>query len=276
MQSLPQATSETCNAERFAPSRNASANAPEANIDELMRLNLDDLEPVDVSYDAIPFGFDHSGKGIYAAENGRRFYLGAQNWLEDCKARLTFLTTETLVSRVLVRALANLIVLDLNLCCDLFPIEVPLVIDKRAGANQTGKLKISALADEILGANANAIVIANGVARTKPRTKKFQRAKGLNGLEDRDVFIIPTCIASSEYAQLNVVGRWLDAPDVISLFYEDQISQAVGRNRGFRQSRKSTKTAVVSSNRLARMVLQKCFVGSHVRIRLVSTKQKAW
>jgi hypothetical protein len=246
------------------------------DIDELMRLNLGDLEPVDVSYDAIPFGFDHAGKGIYAAENGRRFYLGAQNWLEDCKARLTFLTTETLVSRVLVRALANLIVLDLNLFCALFPIEVPLVIDKRAAADRGGKQKISALADEILGANANAIVIANGIARTKPRTKNFQRAKGLNGLEDRDVFIIPTCISPSEYAELNVVGRWLDVPDVMLLFYEDQISQAVGRNRGFRRSRNSTKTAVVSSHRLAKIILQKCFQHRQARIRLAPTKQKPW
>ena len=90
------------------------------------------------------------------------------------------------------------------------------------------------------------------------------------------MFVIPTCISPEQYAELNVVGQWLDIPNVVSLFYEDQISQAVGRNRGFRRSRKSTKTAVISSNRLAKTVLQKCFQHSQARIRLVRTKQKPW
>jgi hypothetical protein len=246
------------------------------DIDEAMRLSLDALERVDVNYDAIPFGFDQVGKGIYSAQNGKRFFLSPQDWLTDCKAQLTFLTTEALISHVLIRAFSktNLIVLDLDAACDLFPIEVPLLFDKRAAADRPGKLKISALADEILTADSDAIIIANGIDGTKSRTKTFQRTKGLNGLEDHNVFVIPTCISPEQYAELNVVGQWLKIPNVVSLFYEDQISQAVGRNRGFRRSRKSTKTAVVSSNRLAKTVLQKCFQYSQARIRLVRTKQK--
>ena len=243
-----------------------------------MRLSLDALEQMEVNYDDIPFGFDQPGKGIYSAQNGKRFYLGAQDWLADCNAQTTFLTTETLISHVLIRAFSttNLIVLDLDARCDLFPIEVPLLTDKRAAADRRGKLKISALAGEILTADCDAIIIANGIEGTKSRTKTFQRAKGLNGLEDHNVFVIPTCISPEQYAELNAVGQWLEIPNVVSLFYEDQISQAVGRNRGFRRSRKSTKTAVVSSNRLAKTVLQKCFQHSQTRIRLVPTKQKPW
>ena len=172
------------------------------DIDEAMRLSLDALEQVEVNYDAIPFGFDQPGKGIYSAKNGKRFYLGAQDWLADCDAKLTFLTTEALISHVLIRAFSktSLIVLDLDAASDLFPIEVPLLTDKRAGADRLGKPKISALADEILTADSEAIIIANGIDGTKSRTKTFQRAKGLNGLEDHNVFVIPTCISPEQYA----------------------------------------------------------------------------
>ena len=133
-----------------------------------MRLSLDALEQMEVNYDDIPFGFDQPGKGIYSAQNGKRFYLGAQDWLADCNAQTTFLTTETLISHVLIRAFSttNLIVLDLDARCDLFPIEVPLLTDKRAAADRRGKLKISALAGEILTADCDAIIIANGIEGT--------------------------------------------------------------------------------------------------------------
>ena len=212
-------------------------------IDELMRLNLDGLEAQEVNYEAMPFGYDQPGRGIYSCQNGKKFYLGVQDWLKGCKAQLTFLTTEALVSDALTRifdgklSTRDLIVLDLNTAGDLFPIEVPLVTDNRAAADRSGKPKITALAGEILGANPNAILIANGVEGSDPRIKTFQRAKGLNGLNDRDIYVIVTCISPDQYAELNVVGGWLEMPDVIQRYYEDQISQAVGRNTGFRKSK---------------------------------------
>jgi hypothetical protein len=71
------------------------------------------------------------------------------------------------------------------------------------------------------------------------------------------------------------VGGWLELPDVIQRFYVDQINQAVGRNTGFRKSKKPTKTMLISSSRLARGILAECFQHSSARIRLVRTKAKS-
>ena len=96
-------------------------------IDELLRLNLREFEARDVNYDALPFGCDQPGRGIYSAQNGKRFYLGVQGWLKESKAQLTFLTTEALVSEVLTRILdreqskRDLIVLDLHTSCESLP-----------------------------------------------------------------------------------------------------------------------------------------------------------
>jgi hypothetical protein len=189
--------------------------------------------------------------------------------------------SEALVSDALTRifdgklSTRDLIVLDLNTASGLFPIKVPYATDNRAAADRSGKPKITALAGEILGANPNAIVIANGVDGSDPRVKTFQRAKGLNGLNDKDIYVIPTCIAPDQYAELNVVGGWLDMPDVIQRHYQDQICQAVGRNTGFRKSEKPTRTMVICSIRLARGILAECFQDSSARIRLVRTKAKS-
>jgi len=95
--------------------------------------------------------------------------------------------------------------------------------------------------------------------------KTFQRAKGLNGLEDNNVFMIPTWLPPGQYAELNLIAQWLDIQGAITLFYEDQISQAVGRNTGFRKSERPTTTKVICSPRLARRVLAQC----SARIQLV-------
>jgi hypothetical protein len=247
-------------------------------IDELMRLKLDDLHPQEVNYGAIPFGFDQKGTGIYSVKTGELFYLGVQEWLQSCKkrkTRLTFLTTEALVTNVLIQAyeklwVRNQIVLDLYAPSDLFPIEVPLTIDRKAT-----KQKITTLVDELLAANPNAVIIANGSDTTDPRVLNFQRAKGLNGLEDNDIILIVTCLSPEHYAELNVVGQWLELPGIIRQHYEDQISQAVGRNTGFRQSEQPTKTVVICSNRLAKSMLKSCFQDASARVRLQSRNKSA-
>lgn len=65
-----------------------------------------------------------------------------------------------------------------------------------------------------------------------------------------------TNLAPAKYAELNVLGQWLGRTDVIALHYQDQIDQAVGRNRGFRQASTETKTVVVTSLRLWKSVLK--------------------
>jgi hypothetical protein len=238
------------------------------HIDELMRVDLGQLEPFDVDYESIPFGCDRGGKGIYSTHHGKRFFLGPQQWMADCKARLTFLTTESLVSRVLLRVHQklhkNLHLLELHPKCAFLPIAVPLVIDKRAAK---GTHKITELVLERL-ANPNAIVIANGTKCSDPRVKTFQRAKGVNRLEHNDICIIPTFLAADHYAELNVVGQWLNLPNVITDFYADQIHQAVGRNQGFRKTDKGSVAVIVSPRLKRDKAFSRCFAnGGRVKFR---------
>jgi len=244
--------------------------------DELIRLNLDDLHPQEVSYDALPFGFDQKGTGIYSVKAGKLFYLGVQDWIRNTNARLTFLTTETLITNVLIEAYhkvpaRNPIVLDLYAPSGLFPIEVPLFTDRRSA-----KRNIGPFVDEILAANPNAVIIANGTNSAHPRVLNFQRAKGVNGLDEKDVFIIGTCLAPDRYAELNVIGQWLNLPGIIRQQYEDEISQAVGRNTGFRQSEKPTKTVVICPHRLYKNTLKDCFRDDSARVRLQKVKERPW
>jgi hypothetical protein len=209
--------------------------------------------------------------GEYAKRNRERFHLGVQPWLEDCKARLTFLTTESIVSFVLIhvyeQSSTKLRVLDLHPPCGLFPIDVSLMIDKRAAADRPGSPMVTSLAQELLAANPNAVVIGDGIDGPDSRVMNFQRVKGLNGLEHNDICIIPTFLAADAYAALNIVGQWLNLSNVITCFYGDQISQAVGRNQGFRKTDNGS-LAVICSHRLKRNVLRNCFQQPSARIRL--------
>jgi hypothetical protein len=124
-------------------------------------------------------------------------------------------------------------------------------------------------------ADANAVVISNNVVGVE-RVLTFQKSKGMNDLNDKNIYVILTPLAPEQYAELNVIGQWLNITDVISLFYEDQINQSVGRNRGFRQSlTHDTTTVVITSNRLYKNVLQKLESGAG-RTRLYQIDQKPW
>ena len=186
-----------------------------------MRVELSQLEAFEVDYESIPFGCDQKHKESIRLSTERRFFLGPQQWMADSKARLTFLTTESLVSRVLMKVHEKLYrtiqVLELHPDSDLFPIDVPLVIDKRAAK---GEQKFTSLARELL-ANPNAIVIGSKTNLTDPRVMTFQSGKGRNGLEQNDVRVIPTFLSPDHYAELNVIGQWLNLPEVITHFYED-------------------------------------------------------
>jgi len=62
-----------------------------------------------------------------------------------------------------------------------------------------------------------------------------------------------TFLAPEVYAELNVLGQWIGQPDTVAKYYAAQISQAVGRNTGFRQQ-PGTKTVVVISSGLYRIL----------------------
>ena len=232
------------------------------NFDELMRLDLTTLDMVSVDYDKIPFGFDHVNSGIYRERHGDKYYIGPKRWLFDTVRNLTVLTTETLVADAVVGVTNRYrhrggesnapFRLLLDQLAGIYPIKIPAFIDKRARKGQ-----VTALAREITGANANAIVISDMV-RDVPNVMNFQSMKGANGLEANDIYSVVTCLSPDKYAELNVIGRWLGIPNIIQTYYQDQINQAVGRNKGFRQSsERETKTAIVASRRLWKSVLNR-------------------
>jgi hypothetical protein len=72
-----------------------------------------------------------------------------------------------------------------------------------------------------------------------------------------------------------VLGQWLDIPDIIPMYYQDQINQAVGRNRGFRQSMKhQTRTVVIAAKRFYESVIKRLDPNS--RFQLYLCDEKHW
>jgi hypothetical protein len=225
--------------------------------DELMRLNLSKLASISVDYDRIPFGFDQQDRGIYRPKRGERYYLGPQSWMFDSHCQWIFLTTEDLITEAIDAVYSKsgqsrlLIRCDLDAVSGVFPIKVPLFIDARAKA-----ATLQALVDEILATQPKAKIIADKVK--SPQVTNFTVMKGSNEFEHDDIIIIPQLLHPDHYSLLNVTGVFLDRDDVIELHYRDLITQAVGRNRGFRESSaRDTTTHVVASNRLLKLVLSK-------------------
>jgi hypothetical protein len=99
--------------------------------------------------------------------------------------------------------------------------------------------------------------------------------KGLNGLERKNLYIILSWLAPDKYAELNVLGQWLGCGRVIEQHYQDQINQAAGRNRGFRQTEAPAKTVVFASKALWSGFLRRLEVGAP-RTRLFLTKDPSW
>ena len=126
----------------------------------------------------------------------------------------------------------------------IFPLKIPVFLDKRARAQD-----VDALVGEIRANDQNSVIITNGV---KPETNvyTFQRMKGLNRLEASDIYVNINWFAPEQYARLNILGQWLDNDDVLLDYYLDQICQAVGRNSGFRQQAVQAKVSVTMSTSL--------------------------
>jgi hypothetical protein len=152
----------------------------------------------------------------------------------------------------------------------IYPIKIPTYIDRRAR-----KVGVSALAKEITESNTNAMVISDMV-RGVDGVMTFQSMKGVNGMEANDIYIYVTCLSPAKYAELNVIGCWLEIPNIIQKYYQDQINQAVGRNRGFRESpERETKTVLITSRRLWKSVLSG-LLNSAPRVQLYEITDKPW
>ena len=198
------------------------------HFDEWMRLDLDALAPIKVDFGAIPYGYDNKERGLYNSYDGRLFYVGQQSWFAGGGTRWGFLTTETLMARLVetihFRVGRQLFPVSIPKVPGVHPVAIPTILDPRAS-----KRYVPVLACEILDSNPDAVVITDHV-KDMDRVLTHQSAKGRNGLEDNDVYIILTDLAPARYALLNVLGQSLAMPDIINVHFEDLINQAVGRN----------------------------------------------
>ncbi|MFD0461705.1 hypothetical protein ACFQY9_07205 [Microvirga aerilata] len=124
--------------------------------DSLMRLDMKMLERLEVNFDAIPYGYDNKPNGLYNRTHGNVFYVGQQTWFSASATRWGFLTTENLTRRIVEavhgRMGRQLISFSMPDVPGIHPIRVPVVLDPRAGADQTGKEKVSLLAKDICDA----------------------------------------------------------------------------------------------------------------------------
>jgi hypothetical protein len=134
------------------------------SFDELMRLDLNVLEPIQVDFDAIPFGYDNSKTGIYRQHHGDLYYLGPKPWLTENRAEFTFLTTESLVESIIQVAFQKLWAgghagrrlitkFALDEVPPIYPVKIPVQFDRRAAADRHDGDRISALAAEVLAEN---------------------------------------------------------------------------------------------------------------------------
>jgi hypothetical protein len=245
------------------------------DFDTMMRSDLDRLELIRVDYTKIKFGHDAEERGIYGGRHGEEYYIGPREWVFNTTARNTFLTTETLGADIICEAFSNPYRLNLTNVPGIYPLKIPTYLDRRAGADRKDKKRVSVLAQEIIAANPNAIVVSDGV-ENMDGVKTFQSMKGLNGLEEKDLYIIVTCIAPEKFAELNVIGQWIGNRAVVQDYYQDQVNQAVGRNRGFRESRtRRTNTVVIASPRLWNSVLSKV-QDRAPRVQLYVTNERPW
>jgi hypothetical protein len=223
---------------------------------ELRLLDLNTLEKVEVDYPGQPFGRENSSASIYRSRDGDSIYFGRKRWPFDSATAWTYLTTERFttdsIAAVYDKEKSPLLKLELDHLPSLYPFTVPVVKDRRAKAQS-----VQELAQEIMESGDSAIVISDGLGELRSeRALTFQTMKGHNGLSDKDVYVIVTFLAPEVYAQLNALGQWIGEPETISKYYAAQISQAIGRNTGFRQ-KPGTKTVVVTSKGLFRFLQPK-------------------
>ena len=98
--------------------------------------------------------------------------------------------------------------------------------------------------------------------------------KGYNQWSGKNVFIVLSFLAPEVYARLNALGLWLGLEDTIAKYYAAQLSQAVGRNTGFRK-KQGTKTVVVATDGLLRLIQSK-LARFAPRVRLEVSPETFW
>ena len=242
---------------------------------ELRFLELATFEQVKVDYAAQPFGKENSTRAIYISQDGRSYYFAAKRWPKADMTSWIFLTTESFTTEAIAAFYKSkldrpLLRLTLDNLPGVYPVDVPVVKNKNANAQGIQKLST-----EILASNTQNIVIADRLGSLKgERARTFQGMKGYNGWSENNVFIVLTHIHPEVYGRLNAVGQWLQMDETIAKYYAAQLSQAVGRNTGFRKQ-SGTKTVVVASAGLFRLIQTK-LARFAPRVRLQLSSDKYW
>jgi len=243
---------------------------------ELRFVDPANFERVGVDYFAQPFGRENNQRSIYLSRHGSAYYFGARHWPSSSDStNWVFLTTETFTTEIIAALYKaklgrSLLRLNLDNLPGVYPIDVPVLKNKKAKAE-----KIQELASEILASSEATVVIADGLDDVKgERARTFQGMKGYNGWSGKDIFIVLTFLAPEVYARLNALARWLQLDDTIGKYYAAQLSQAVGRNTGFRQ-KPGTKTVVVATDKLLRLIQPK-LARFAPRVRLAVSPDKFW
>ena len=97
--------------------------------------------------------------------------------------------------------------------------------------------------------------------------------KGMNNFVDDDIYVVLTFISPDQYALLNALGVYIGRDDVLLIQCRDEINQACGRDRSCKSTTRGTKTTVVASPRLDKVVISKL---GRSRFNLVKGKKTPW
>lgn len=221
--------------------------------DSRMRLNFNVFKRIAVDFTAIPYGCDNNEKDMYRAMNGVEYGIAAREWIQTLSCPKIFLTTETLMGKIVKAIVApeSLIECNLSPVPGVHPVHVPVVYDNRARAydNRDRAEDREGLAKEIIDGNKNAIVICNGLEDHDCITN-FTTMKGVNEYRDNDVYIIMTMLSPDHYAAVNTLGQFVNEPKIIDLYYKDSVTQAIGRNTGYRDSGNDREAVIIAGSRL--------------------------
>jgi len=97
------------------------------SFDAHMRLDLASLSEYKVDYEKFPYGQDNGSAGIYKTRHGSRYFVGVKPWVTENNVRPIFLTTEEVLTEVIMKAFRNQIMkLDCSNLPGVYPIRVPI------------------------------------------------------------------------------------------------------------------------------------------------------
>ena len=192
-------------------------------------------------------------RGMYKAKNGCLFGIAERDWIKNLTCPKIFITAEDLMGKI-VRAVVpanRLIECRLAPVPGIHPVQTPVIFDNRARRDRPDREGREALVTEILDNDENGIVICNGI-EANGRVVNYTNMKGVNDLCDNDIYIIMTMLSDDHYAALNTLGQFIGETNIITIYYRDLVSQAIGRNTGYRDSGNGRQAVIIAGANLIR------------------------